>query len=172
MLTTILALAGAALLAIALLGIAFVLGMRSKSRWVQGPVIWVSRRWLNPRQMRTAGQPGAFAGIILHVGRKTGTAYETPVTPVPTDDGFVIALPYGRHASWLRNVLAAGSASIVWEDQTFTVDRPEIVPTGDVIEHFPESDRRSFGLMKVDECLQVRTVAKESGQLAPRVRRP
>ena len=162
MLTTILALAGAALLALALLGIAFVLGMRRKSRWVQGPVIWFSRRWMNPRQMRTAGQPGAYAGIVRHVGRTTGKAYETPVTPVPADDGFLIALPYGRQASWLRNVLAAGSASIVWEGQTFTVERPEVVPTGDVIEHFPESDRRSFGLMKVDECLRVRTVAPGS----------
>jgi deazaflavin-dependent oxidoreductase (nitroreductase family) len=159
MLPIILALAGAALLAIALLGIAFVLGMRRKSRWVQGPVIWVSRRWLNPRQMGTAGQPGSYAGIIRHVGRKTGKAYETPVTPVRADDGFVIALPYGRHASWLRNVLAAGSASIVWEGQTYAVERPEVVPTGEVIAHFPNSDRRSFRLMKVDECLRVRTIA-------------
>ncbi len=30
-------------------------------------------RLMNPRQMRTAGQPGAYAAVVRHVGRRTGT---------------------------------------------------------------------------------------------------
>jgi len=38
--------------------------------------------------MKTAGTPGAYAGAITHVGRRSGRVYETPVGPFATDDGF------------------------------------------------------------------------------------
>jgi hypothetical protein len=58
--------------------------------------------------MATAGQTGAFAGILRHVGRTSGTVYETPLGIEPTEDGFVIVL--------------------VYEGETWTVDKPEVVP--------------------------------------------
>ena len=100
---------GAIVLVLGLLAGTFFLGMRSKNPIVLGAVIWVSKTWLNKSQMRTAGTPGAYAGIVRHVGRISGRAYETPVSPVPTDDGFAIALVYGNRTSWLRNVLASGA---------------------------------------------------------------
>jgi hypothetical protein len=39
-----------------------------------------------------------------------------------TDDGFVIALPYGPGADWVKNVLASGSATIVNEGDTWLID--------------------------------------------------
>ena len=84
--------AGAVVLVLGLFAGTFFLGMRSKNPVVLGAVIWLSKVWLNKSQMRTAGTPGAYAGIIGHVGRVSGRAYQTPVSPVPTDDGFAIAL--------------------------------------------------------------------------------
>ena len=102
------AIAGGVILVVGLLAGTFFFGMRSKNPIVLGAVIWVSKVWLNKSQMRTAGTPGAYAGIVRHVGRVSGRAYETPVSPVPTDDGYAIALVYGNRTSWLRNVLASG----------------------------------------------------------------
>ena len=106
--------------------------MRTKSPLVLRPIVALSRSVVNPRQLRRAGRPGAYASIIRHLGRRTGRAYETPVGVVPDGDAFLIVLPYGLRTQWLRNVLAAGEATLVTEGSTYRVDRPEVVPTCEV----------------------------------------
>ena len=134
--------------------IAFVFGMRAKSPVVLRAVRRFNRRFMNPRQMKTAGTPGAYAGVIRHVGRRSGRVYETPVGPFATDDGFVIALPYGTSSDWVRNVLAAGSATLVTEGQAYEVDEPEIVPLGDVIDVLPSKERRNLRLFRVEQAMR------------------
>lgn len=91
---------------------AFTVSFRTKFAPAQNAIRRMNRRMLNPRQMRTAGRPGAWASVTRHVGRTSGTSYRTPVVAMPTQDGFVIALPYGPRADWVRNILAAGSGAI------------------------------------------------------------
>jgi deazaflavin-dependent oxidoreductase (nitroreductase family) len=158
MLELIIALGAVLVLGVAIIGLLFLLGMRAKSPLVLGPVIWLSKRFINPRQMRSAGTPGAYAAIIRHRGRVSGRDYETPIGAVPVDDGFLVALPYGSRASWLRNVLANGAATIVHEGHTYEVNRPELVATASVMDRFPAGDQRGFRLLRVDECLRVRRV--------------
>jgi deazaflavin-dependent oxidoreductase (nitroreductase family) len=143
----------------ATLGILFVLGMRAKSGLVLRPIVAFSKVAINPRQLRTAGTPGAYAGIVRHRGRVSGRAYETPVGIVAEGDGFLIALPYGTRAQWVRNVLASGSAVLVTEGSTHEVDRAELVAMDAVFEAFPESDRRGFRLLKTDQCLRLHRAA-------------
>jgi deazaflavin-dependent oxidoreductase (nitroreductase family) len=152
------------LLGLAAIAVALVLGMRAKSPFARDFFIWFTRTIANPMAMRTAGTPGAEASVIRHRGRKSGRAYETPVGVVATDGGFVIALPYGSRANWLRNVLANGSATIVHEGQTYAVDRPQLIPLVDVANLFSASDRRGFRLFSVDECLQVRNAEQAEVQ--------
>ena len=57
----LLALLGVVVLGFAALAILFVVGWRAKSGLVLGPIIWFSKRFMNPRQMRSAGTPGAYA---------------------------------------------------------------------------------------------------------------
>jgi len=142
----------------ATLGILFVLGMRAKSGLVLRPIIALSKAAINPRQLRTAGTPGAYAGIVRHRGRVSGRAYETPVGIVAAGDAFLIALPYGTRAQWARNVLASGSAALVTEGCTYEVDRAELVPMDAVIDAFPEGDRRGFRLLKTDQCVRLHRV--------------
>ena len=107
---------------------------------------------------KPAGTPGANVSVIRHRGRTSGRAYETPVGVVATDDGFLIAMPYGLQANWLRNLLASGSAAIVHEGLTHAVDQPEIVPMREVATRFPASDQLGFRVLRVDQCLRVRPV--------------
>jgi len=144
------------LLVLVVVGILFLVGMRKKSPTVLRAVRRFNRAFTNPRQMKTAGTPGAYASVIRHVGRTSGRPYETPVGTFATDDGFVIALPYGSDPDWLKNVLASGSATIVAEGHTYRVDRPELVPTAVAAPHLPRSEQRNLRLFAVDQCLRVR----------------
>jgi deazaflavin-dependent oxidoreductase (nitroreductase family) len=143
---------------VVLLPVVFMLGMRLKWPFVLDAVRAMNKRFINPRKMRSAGTPGAYAAIIHHVGRSSGHPYATPVCVVRTGDEVLIALPYGTRPDWLRNVVAAGTATIDHEGGHIEVDNPEIVSTVDVIDRFPESDRRAQQLFAVDEALRLHAV--------------
>lgn len=113
-------------------------------------------RVMNPRQMKTAGQPGSYAGVIRHVGRNSGKPYETPVGIVDTDDGVFVALPYGTSPDWLKNVLAAGSAEVVHEGKTFRVEQPELVSSTHVDAETSRGDKFLQRLYGVDQALRLR----------------
>jgi deazaflavin-dependent oxidoreductase (nitroreductase family) len=141
--------------AAAAVGFAFLVGMRTKSPGVQRAVKQMNKNFWNPRAMETAGTPGAYASIVHHVGRRSGTAYETPVVPVKTDGGFAIALPYGSGTDWVQNVLAAGRATITYEGETYEVDRPSVESIDSPDVSFGESDDRAHRIFGVEECLRV-----------------
>ena len=155
----VLAALAAVVIVLAAIAGAFVVGWRAKSGFVLGPIVALSKRFMNPHQMRTAGQPGAYASIIRHRGRTSGTAYETPVGVVVDGDAYLIALPYGTRAQWLRNVLAAGSAELVHEGATIPVDHPELVPMTTVADHFTSSDQGLFKALRVDQALRLQAAA-------------
>ena len=135
------------------LGLAWIAGMRDKGSFVVRAQRRVNKAVLNPRQLRTAGQPGAFAALVRHTGRTTGRGYETPVGAVVTGDGFAIALMYGRQSDWVRNVLASGSATVVHEGDAFDVAEPEIVPFATNTRFFNESDQRGMRMFGVRDVL-------------------
>ena len=93
--------------------------------------------------------------MIQHTGRKSGRPYQTPVDIVPTRTGFLIGLPYGTQADWLRNVLAAGSATVVTNGERLDVGEPTIVATADVADLIPGRMLRTLRVFGVDECLHL-----------------
>ena len=131
---------------------------RGKSPLILQPLIWLGKHVFNPMQMRTAGSPGAYAGIIRNRGRVSGRAYETPVGVIATEDGFLITLPYGTQTSWLRNVLAAGEAELVTEGATYRVDQPELIPMHEVVGRFSATDQRLSRVLAIESCLRLRRV--------------
>ena len=137
----------------------FVFGMRSKWPVVLDAVRAMNKRFMNPRQMKSAGTPGAYAAVIHHTGRTSGKSYETPVGVVHTGDEFLIALPYGTRPDWVRNVMKAGSAVIDHEGESHRVDRPEVVPTDEVSDRFSQADRRTQRLFALDQVLRLHTSA-------------
>jgi deazaflavin-dependent oxidoreductase (nitroreductase family) len=51
-------------------------------------------------------------GVVIHRGRRSGRAYQTPVNMFATEDGYVLALTYGPDTDWVKNVLAAGGCEL------------------------------------------------------------
>jgi deazaflavin-dependent oxidoreductase (nitroreductase family) len=65
--------------------------------------------------------------VVVHRGRRSGRAYQTPVNVFPTDDGFVIALTYGAdNTEWVKNVLAAGGCQLRTRGRVLEVDSPRV----------------------------------------------
>lgn len=154
-LVSLLGLAAAGSVAVAAIAVA---GLRFEWSPVVDAIRRLNRR-LNRAQLDTAGMPGAFAGLLHHVGRASGSAYATPVSILPLGDDFVIAIVYGSRTSWVLNVMAAGAAAIELEGEHHAVDRPRIVPISTVAEAFPAGERRLQRLLAIDRCLLLHRAA-------------
>jgi deazaflavin-dependent oxidoreductase (nitroreductase family) len=119
----------------------------------------MNRRLWNPRAMRKAGQTGAYASIVHHVGRKTGRPYQTPVGIVDTGEKFIITLPYGTTPDWLKNLLQAGRALITHNGATYRVDEPLVVGIDEAASLLTPKDRRVARLYGVRSFLMLDRVA-------------
>jgi hypothetical protein len=73
-------------------------------------------------------------GTLEHVGRRTGARHLTPLRPVPTEDGFRIAVPLGPKSEWARNVLAAGHCRMQLHDAVHELDEPVLLAAGELPE--------------------------------------
>src|SRR4051794_25283430 len=64
-----------------------------------------------------------------HVGRKSGTAYATPIAVIPTasKEIVMIGLPWGPVTNWARNVVAAGGATLTWKGRDHRLTEPRIL---------------------------------------------
>src|SRR4051812_42640017 len=115
----------ALLAGLAAVGTVFVVGMRRKSPIVLNAVRR-SGRAMKPLVLRSAGTASSPTTVVEHVGRTSGRDYETPVVAALFDGGFVIALPYGQNTDWLKNVLAAGSATIRFDGHRYVTVDPRV----------------------------------------------
>ena len=79
-------------------------------------------RTLNPVALRGAHSGRGPFSAIRHVGRKTGTVYETPIIVAPASGGFVAELTYGRDVAWYRNAVAAGHCVLIHEGREVEID--------------------------------------------------
>jgi deazaflavin-dependent oxidoreductase (nitroreductase family) len=66
-------------------------------------------------------------GIVIHVGRRSGTVRRTPVNVFRRGDRYVIALTYGADSQWVRNVLAAGEFEVETRGRRVRLVAPELV---------------------------------------------
>ena len=67
--------------------------------------------------------------VMHHRGRRSGTAYDTPIAIIPTvaKDVFLIGLPWGRDTNWGRNVVAADGATLTWKGREHRATSPRII---------------------------------------------
>ena len=159
MLKLIAVLAGTLSVAVFAVLVIFIVGMRAKARPVLDAMRRVNRSVFNPKQMKSAGTPGAYASVVRHTGRATGNAYQTPVGAVNAGDGFLVTLPYGTRPDWVKNVLASRAAILVTEGRAYHVDRPEILPIEAAAAHFSPKEQRSHRFYGTDQCLRFRRIA-------------
>ncbi len=82
----------------------------------------INKRVFNPREVRRGVYP-----VVKHVGRTSGKSYETPLDAYPTKTGYVLVARYGPESDWVRNILAAGSATLRIGDEVHALVSPQLV---------------------------------------------
>lgn len=80
----------------------------------------------NPLQQLWAPHLSHMA-VIEHRGRKSGRLYKTPVMAFVEDAHLYVVLNYGTNADWVRNVEAAGSASVIHHGNRYQLTEPRIL---------------------------------------------
>ncbi len=115
--------------------------------WVREKYLRYNKEIQNPATLKkiAEGRSGVLEAIfardlmaaVKHVGRRSGQSYTTPVGAMPLGDGFVIPLVYGSSVDWCRNVLAAGTCTLIWKKQEYTLERPEIIQQLQALKAFP-----------------------------------
>jgi deazaflavin-dependent oxidoreductase (nitroreductase family) len=110
-----------------------------------------NRRVTNRVTRHLAGWMPGFA-IVIHVGRRSGRIYNTPVNVFRDRDRYVFALTYGPESDWVRNVLAAGGCKIKTRRQVVELCDPQLFtdPTRRLV---PAPARWILGLVNVDEFM-------------------
>ena len=108
-----------------------------------------------------AGKKFGHFAILSHTGRKTGKVYKTPIIAEPVENGFVIALTYGKKVDWLANVLAKGSGSLYWKEKEYTLSKPEFVDQKTGLDAFPAPLNMVLGKIGIEYFLKLSISTKK-----------
>lgn len=120
-------------------------------------LIRTSNKYLiNPLMLRLAGKRYWYASVIEHTGRHSGKRYLTPIVADLVGDDMLVPLPYGTTVDWVRNVLAAGGATVVRKGETFTTRSPSILADREALPLLPKQRRRSFERFGIRHYLRLR----------------
>jgi deazaflavin-dependent oxidoreductase (nitroreductase family) len=110
---------------------------------------------LNPVMKLVVGQKCWYAGVIEHTGRRSGKTSTTPVVVERIGDGFIIPLPYGTKVDWLRNVLAAGRATVRVHGETCHAVEPEVIDAAAASPQLSPRRQREFTRFRIRNYLKM-----------------
>ncbi|MGW5106660.1 nitroreductase family deazaflavin-dependent oxidoreductase [Nocardia sp. NPDC004123] len=110
----------------------------------------VNKRLFNPRAIANGKWP-----VLTHIGRTSGTTYRTPLDAHPVPGGYLFVLVYGSRADWVRNVLAAGGASLRIGGRDVELAAPRIVGETEAFQALPADAARPPKLFRITEFLRM-----------------
>lgn len=98
-------------------------------------------------------------GRVVHVGRRSGRVYRTPVLMCRRGERAVFALTYGPGTQWVRNVLAAGSCGFETRGHTLALTSPELIHD-ESRRLVPRVIRWGLALVRASDFLVLRVVGE------------
>ena len=123
--------------------------------WLVRNIMRPLTKMLNPVSVKMAGRPGfRMAGRLHHVGRRSGACYITPVGARIKDDHILIPLTFGNQSDWVRNVRAAGGATIEVNRRSYAMRAPEILCWADarpIVRSFFPLARSGFKMLGIKQ---------------------
>jgi deazaflavin-dependent oxidoreductase (nitroreductase family) len=88
-----------------------------RRRW-----LWLLKNTLNRATARAARSGHGPFSLVRHSGRKTGKTYETPLLLATYGNDFIAELTYGPQVQWYRNVVAAGTCTVLVKGVEYPID--------------------------------------------------
>jgi deazaflavin-dependent oxidoreductase (nitroreductase family) len=110
----------------------------------------INKRTFNKMEIKRGVRP-----VLAHVGRSSGKTYHTPLDAHKTDDGYIFIINYGSRSDWVKNILAAGTATLSVEGNEVTLVSPRVITKDVASQKLPATTKWPSDFMKVTECLQM-----------------
>lgn len=116
------------------------------------PLWWgrINKRVFNPRAIAKGNWP-----VITHVGRRSGRTFRTPLEAHVVDGGYLFVLVYGSGSDWVRNVLAAGQASLRVDGVEVELTAPRVVGPDEAFAAIPADAKRPPRALRITEFLRM-----------------
>ena len=121
----------------------------------------INKRVTNKILIHIAGKDLGMFAILSHTGRKSGKIYQIPIIVEPLQNGFVIALTYGKKTDWYENVKAKGGCSLKWKRREYTLTNPEFIDQEQALPAFPAVFRVGLRMMGIQYYLQLAKNAEQ-----------
>ncbi|MEJ5309739.1 MAG: nitroreductase family deazaflavin-dependent oxidoreductase [Anaerolineae bacterium] len=115
----------------------------------------INKHVTNKLMIHIAGKRFGHFAILSHTGRKSGKLYRIPVVAEPFQNGFVIALTYGKNVDWYKNVAAKGGGALRWKNKDFQLVRPVFIDREIGLTAFPALFRAGLRLMNIQDFLKL-----------------
>ena len=109
----------------------------------------------NKLMIHICGKRFGHFSILTHTGRRTGKVYRTPIIAEPMENGFVIALTYGRKVDWAANILAKGGCSLLWKNSEYSLRNPAFIDKETGLKAFPAVLRAGLRAAGVRDFLRL-----------------
>jgi deazaflavin-dependent oxidoreductase (nitroreductase family) len=114
----------------------------------------INKNVTNKLLIHIAGRDLGLFAILSHTGRKSGKIYKIPIIVVPVQNGFVIALSYGKKTDWYENVKAKGGCSLTWKKREYDLINPEFIDQKQGMAAFPSLFRLGLSMMGIQYYLR------------------
>ncbi len=110
----------------------------------------VNKHVFNPREIRRGRRP-----VLTHVGRRSGAVYRTPLDAHAVDGGFVFFAMYGADSDWVRNVLAAGAATLRIGGEEIELASPRLLTRSEALPLLPPGTKLPPGFLHVSHYVRM-----------------
>ena len=104
----------------------------------------------NRLMLRFAGSSRSRFAVVRHVGRRSGKSYETPIIVAPLGADVVVALTYGPHVDWYRNLQAAGHGTLRWQGKSYAIRALEPISSTAALRQFSALQRKILRLLGIE----------------------
>ncbi len=115
----------------------------------------LNKHFTNKLMIRISGKNLGLFVILSHTGRKSGRLYRIPIIAERVEDGFVIALTYGKKVDWYANVKARGACWIQWKYQDYSLVNPVFLEKERGLSAFPSFIRTGLRMMGIEYFLKL-----------------
>ena len=110
----------------------------------------INKRVFNPGQIKKGVSP-----VLTHVGRASGKAFQTPLDAHPVDGCYIFILVYGSGSDWVKNIIAAGTASLRVKGEEISLESPRVITEEAAWELLPPTTKRPPRFLRISEYLQM-----------------
>ena len=121
----------------------------------------INKRFTNKLLIHISGKDLGMFAILTHTGRKSGKLYQIPIIVVPVQNGFVIALTYGKKTDWYKNVKAKGACSLRWKRKEYALTNPEFIDQEQALQAFPAVFRVGLRMMGIQYYLRLTRIREQ-----------